>query len=326
MESGLESPRPSRSAWAVFSCSNIERSPMKNLSLRLPRFLFLCGLAAFLVPLAQQEQALRKDAEEYAIIAESISFSSKTDIEQTESQEKEDNELPQQELPIHYPEDLPSSAYVSDTSTFDLSPETDAKILADETYNLDLSACRAVNVDFIAWLSIAGTSIDYPVVQSGDTDYYLHHLFTGKKSSLGCLFSLLDADYETPGRNIPIYGHHLRTGDAMFSSLIRYKNPKWLDEHSLIRMDSLFGSRTYRVFAVVNYSVSDWNPSIASMNDRDFGAFLKEASKQSLVQTEVSVNPTDHILTLITCDRNYGGVSGRLAVLAVQEKTEKENP
>lgn len=299
---------------------------MKNLLLRLPRFLFLCGLAAFLVPLVQQEQAFRKDAEEYAIIAEAVSVSRKTETEQTDSQDKEDNELLQQDQSIHYPEDLPSSAYVLDILTFDLSLETDERILADETQNLDLSACLAVNLDFIAWLSIPGTSIDYPVVQSDDTDYYLHHLFTGKKSSLGCLFSLPDADYETPSRNIPIYGHHLRTGDAMFSSLIRYKNLEWLDEHSLIRMDSLFGSRTYQVFAVVNYSVSDWNPSIASMNDRDFGAFLKEASKRSLVQTEVSVNPTDHILTLITCDRSYGGVSGRLAVLAVQEKTEKENP
>ena len=299
---------------------------MKNLSLRLPRLLFLCGLAAFFVPLTQQEQAFRKDAEEYAIIAESVSVSSKTDTEQTESQEKEDNKPSQQELPFHYPEDLPSSACVSDPSTLDLSPETDERILADETHSLDLSACLAVNPDFIAWLRIPGTSIDYPIVQSGDTDYYLHHLFTGKKSSLGCLFSLPDADYKTPGRNIPIYGHHLRTGDAMFSSLIRYKKPEWLDEHSSIRMDSLFGSRTYRVFAVVNYSVGDWNPSIASMNDRDFGAFLKEASKRFLIQTEVSVNPTDHILTLITCDRSYGGVSGRLAVLAVQEKTEKENP
>lgn len=299
---------------------------MKNLPLRLPRFLFLCGLAAFLVPLIQQEQAFRMDAEEYSIIAESVSVSSKTDTEQTESQEKEDNKRSQQELPIHFPEDLPSSVYMSDTLTFDFSPETDERILADETHNLDLSACRVVNPDFIAWLSIPGTSIDYPVVQSSDTDYYLHHLFTGKKSSLGCLFSLPNADYETPSKNIPIYGHHLRTGDAMFSSLIRYKNPEWLDEHSLIRMDTLFGSRTYRVFSVVNYSVSDWNPSIASMNDRDFGAFLKEASKRSLVQTEVSVNPTDYILTLVTCDRSYGGVSGRLAVLAVQEKTEKENP
>lgn len=299
---------------------------MKNLSLRLPRLLFLCGLAAFLAPLAQQEQAFRKDAEEYAIIAESISVSGKTKMKQTESPEKEDNEPSRKDQPIHHPENLPSSAYMQETSTFDLSPETDERILADEIQNLDLSACLAVNPDFIAWLRIPGTSIDYPVVQSGDTDYYLHHLFTGKKSSLGCLFSLPDADYKTPGRNIPIYGHHLRTGDAMFSSLIRYKKPEWLDEHSSIRMDSLFGSRTYRVFAVVNYSVGDWNPSIASMNDRDFGAFLKEASKRFLIQTEVSVNPTDHILTLITCDRSYGGVSGRLAVLAVQEKTEKENP
>ena len=35
--------------------------------------------------------------------------------------------------------------------------------------------------------------------------------------------------------------------------------------------------------------------------------------------TDVEVKEDDHILTLITCDRSYGGASGRLIVMAVQE-------
>ena len=46
------------------------------------------------------------------------------------------------------------------------------------------------------------------------------HLFTGKKSKLGCLFSLKSSDYRMPSQNIAIYGHHLSHSNAMFSSLI----------------------------------------------------------------------------------------------------------
>ena len=34
---------------------------------------------------------------------------------------------------------------------------------------------------------------------------------------------------------------------------------------------------------------------------------------------ETLVTAEDNILTLITCDRSYGGASGRLIVMAVQE-------
>ena len=49
--------------------------------------------------------------------------------------------------------------------------------------------------DYIAWMSIPGTVIDYPVVRSDRTDYYLHHLITGQESKLGSLFSLTTSDY-----------------------------------------------------------------------------------------------------------------------------------
>ena len=60
----------------------------------------------------------------------------------------------------------------------------------DRFTGADLAACQAQNDDFIAWLSIPGTPIDYPVVRTGDPDYYLNHTFSGRKSYLGTLFSL----------------------------------------------------------------------------------------------------------------------------------------
>ncbi len=185
---------------------------------------------------------------------------------------------------------------------------------------IDLEACLSQNKDFAAWLSIPGTVIDYPVVLSDNVAYYLHHTFMGKESKLGCLFSLSTSDYQLPSRNLAIYGHHLSHSDAMFSTLIKYKDEDYYAEHATICLDGIFGRRSYRIFAVLNMKVSDWDPATASFpSNREFLQFVNRAQSKSMYDMGVSVDEDDHIVTLITCDRSYGGVSGRLIVMAVQE-------
>ena len=185
---------------------------------------------------------------------------------------------------------------------------------------VDLSAYLAQNPDFIAWLRIPGTNVDYPVGQTDDPDYYLNHTFSGKSSVVGTLFSLADADYAAPGRNIAIYGHHLRSsGEKMFTSLMRYKNPDFYEDNKTIVLDSLYRRSEYTIFAVVNMKVGDWEPSRTMFSgDAAFMAFVNRAKSESLYDTGVEVGADDHILTLITCDRSYAGKEGRLVILAVE--------
>ena len=186
--------------------------------------------------------------------------------------------------------------------------------------DIDLEACLTQNRDFVAWITIPGTKINYPVVRSDNTEYYLHHFFTGKESKLGCLFSLKSSDYQAPSKNIAIYGHHISHSDAMFSTLMDYKDASYCAAHSMIRVSSLYGERTYRVFAVLNMKVSDWDAATASFSSNEsFLRFVNRAIEKSIVDTGVQVMEEDNILTLITCDRSYGGASGRLIVMAVQE-------
>ena len=88
----------------------------------------------------------------------------------------------------------------------------------------------------------------------------------------------------------------------------------------MIQLDTLYGSRTYRIFAVVDMLVSEWDAATASFSGSDaFMRFVNRAKDAALYDTGVQVNESDHILTLITCDRSYGGASGRLLVMAVEE-------
>ena len=189
----------------------------------------------------------------------------------------------------------------------------------------DLAACLAQNDDFIAWIRIPGTNVDYPVVWTDDAEYYLHHTFTGKQGAAGTLFSLMKTDYSIPSRNIAIYGHHLKsTGEKMFTSLMRYKDADFYAGHETVLLDTLYESGSYRIFAVLNFHSSEWDASQADFeSDAAFLEFIRYARRNALYDTGVTVGAEDSILTLITCDRSYGGKAGRLAVVAVLEKSRR---
>ena len=195
-----------------------------------------------------------------------------------------------------------------------------AETAAPAKTGIDHEACRKQNSDYVAWLTIPGTKINYPVVRSDDTEYYLHHLFSRKESKLGTLFSLTSSDYQKPSRNIAIYGHHLSNSDAMFSTLLKYKSASYCADHSMIQLDTLYGCRSYQVFAVINMNVTDWDAATASFSGSDaFLRFVSRAQEASLFDTGIQIGPEDHILTLITCDRGYGSQTGRLVVMAVEQ-------
>lgn len=108
----------------------------------------------------------------------------------------------------------------------------------------------------------------------------------------------------------------------MFTSLMRYKNPEFYSGHETIYLDTLYRQETYRIFAVVSMHAGDWDASCANFaTDEAFLAFVRRAREQSLYDTGVDVQASDHVLTLITCDRSYGGKDGRLVVMAVRETT-----
>lgn len=105
------------------------------------------------------------------------------------------------------------------------------------------------NSDFVGWISIEGTNIDYPVMQTIDNpNYYLKHSFEKQYSDYGvpyvqenCALGISD--------NIVIYGHHMNDG-SMFSDLCKYESEDFYREHKTIRFDTLSGFGEYEVVAV----------------------------------------------------------------------------
>ena len=269
----------------------------------LAALLLIGGMLAIILPVLQWDAEVSAEAGEYDQLREQN--------RQAEAREMVEEETLNQHI-------VPPISLAEEDSAVQ-QPENTGGERAAQT-SVDLSAYRAQNPDFIAWLRIPGTNVDYPVVQTDDPDDYLNHTFSGKSSVVGTLFSLADADYAAPGRNIAIYGHHLRSsGEKMFTSLMRYKNPDFYEDHNTVVLDSLYRHSEYTIFAVMNMKVGDWEPSRTTFSgDAAFMAFVNRAKSESLYDTGVEVGTDDHILTLITCDRSYAGKEGRLVILAVE--------
>lgn len=329
---------------------NKRRSRSSPLTAVLAVILFLAGIAAVGASLWMQENEITTGAEAYETLSQQLKLPDTTE-ETPDVQETDDPENTVQDTQsVQTPEEQPSAVesivvlpaeitkepsvtvipplpvVTTEPAVQETTPTTQPVISKPASGNsgytgADLDACKAINSDFIGWLQIPGTKVDYPVVLTNDVDYYLDHTFDRQENIIGCLFSLGKSDYSTPSRNIAVYGHHMRRSRSttMFQPLHEYKSASFRNAHADITFDTLYGSRSYTVFAVINKRESDWDASAADFaSDADYQAFLDRVQDWSLYDTGVHVSTDDHILTLITCDRDYHSDDGQLVVMAVQ--------
>ena len=174
------------------------------------------------------------------------------------------------------------------------------------------------NEDMVGWISITGTSINYPVMQTKDEpNYYLKHNFEKQYSDLGTPYIQENCDLLTSD-NLIIYGHHI-SGNRMFGALEDYKSKSFYEEHKTIQFDTLTEQAEYEivtVFKTVAYSSSGYRyyDFVDAKNEEEFNAYIKTCKELALYDTGVTADYGDRLITLSTCE--YSATNGRLVVVA----------
>ena len=192
--------------------------------------------------------------------------------------------------------------------------EIDPALLAFEKYG----AVYEQNRDFVGWISIDGTNINYPVMQTIDNpNYYLKHGFDKQYSNYGVPYVQENCALDISD-NVVIYGHHMNNG-SMFADLCKYENENFYREHTTIRFDTLDGFGEYEIVAVfktVAYSESGFKyyHFVDAAGEDDFNAFVSQCKALALYDTGVGAEYGDKLLTLSTCE--YSRANGRMVVLA----------
>ncbi len=181
-----------------------------------------------------------------------------------------------------------------------------------------LKALHVQNGDCVAWITIDGTPVDYPVMyHPSEKDYYLYRDFNGRHSVSGSLYIAEICDLEN-GDNVLIYGHNMNSG-KMFGKLTRYKRESYWQEHPNITLETLNGTYTYEIMYALTTSASKENTFkfyrfANAADEAEFNTYLSECASRALYDTGVTASYGDHLLTLCTCE--YSQDNGRMLVVA----------
>lgn len=186
---------------------------------------------------------------------------------------------------------------------------------------LQLQELKKENEDIVAWLEIANTKINYPVLQTTDNEYYMTHNYKKEKSGDGSIFLDKDYDWNKPSDNLLIYGHNNKNGN-MFQELLKYENENYYKEHSTINFTTINEDSIYEIIAVFKSRVYYKNEKnvfryyyfINAENEEEYNYYVEESKKASLYDTGKTAKYGEQLLTLSTCE--YSQEDGRFVIVA----------
>ena len=192
--------------------------------------------------------------------------------------------------------------------------------------NVDL---YETNSDIIGWITVDGTKIDYPVMQTqSDPEFYLRRSYEKKYSISGVPFLDAYSDVFKPTLNWLIYGHNMKDG-TMFHDLLDYAEEDFYKAHKTIRFDTIYkgGGGRYKVVAAFYSQIYPENKNVfkyytyADLNsDREYKEYIEGVKKLSEYDTGVDAVPGDQLITLSTCSYHVPDKLGRFAVVAKKIK------
>jgi sortase B len=170
--------------------------------------------------------------------------------------------------------------------------------------NLDPDeSMSAINPDYVGWIFIDGTNVDYPVAQGEDNKRYMDTTCAGTRRRAGSIFMDYRCLYGFDSPLTVLYGHNSRSG-AMFATLGRHLLDKYV--HIFTTDEKLL---TYRIIDIRYTDVFDSAYHLIGADELEGKEYLS-----MLLNVPEGSN---RLLLLSTCVTSNND-DDRLLVLAVQ--------
>lgn len=175
------------------------------------------------------------------------------------------------------------------------------------------------NNDFVGWIKIKETRIDYPVMKNEtDFQYYLYKNFDKEESIYGTPFIGENCEINPNSDNIIVYGHNMKNG-TMFSDLNKYKDYDFYKKHKKIEFNTLYDDEKYEIAYAFVTEVNkkgefDYYNYINISEQNIYQDFIKNLEKEKLYDTDVKIQEGDKVITLSTCEKRSN--NSRMVVVA----------
>lgn len=173
------------------------------------------------------------------------------------------------------------------------------------------------NPDVVGWIKIDNTSVNYPILQSNDNEFYLQKDFDKKNNRCGWIFMDYRNSNQFMDKNTVIYGHNLKRG-YMFADLIKILNGEIGDVP--IEIYSQNKKMEYKIFSSYMTKPDKYAINATITEEDEQQKYIVEMLNRSKTVYNVVPDKSDQLLTLSTCD---GSGKNRVLVHAVKVKEEK---
>lgn len=182
------------------------------------------------------------------------------------------------------------------------------------------------NFDVVGWIQIENTTIDYPLLQTTNNDYYLTHNYKRQESKYGSIYVKSECNILDDNSNLIIYGHNMKD-KQMFNQLLNYMDKNYYNQHKTIKIATEQGEDMYSIVAVFKSKifyqdkkdVFKYYNYTSFDNPDEYNTFIANCKKMQLYDTGVSAEYGDKLITLVTCE--YSQEDGRFVVVAKREKS-----
>lgn len=170
----------------------------------------------------------------------------------------------------------------------------------------------AISEEAVGWITLDGTKIDHPIMQSGNNTDYLNKDPVGSYSMAGSIF----LDYKCPSdfsaRYSLIYGHHM-ANKLMFGALDDYESIEFAQKHKTGTLYTKNGPKPVRVVAYL-FTKADCDEIFCCDTDTDYGTYLTRHAEYFLEQ-----NMSERLVALTTC-KDPATTDRAALILAIQDE------
>ena len=178
---------------------------------------------------------------------------------------------------------------------------------------------QKINPDIIAWITVPGTKIDYPVLQCSTWNEYLHKDYKGEYSYPGSIF--IQPGVSFSDRHVVVYGHNMASR-AMFGSLHDYESKEFGREHPDVYIYEQ--GRTIHARIYCTYDCEDASETYQTefQTGEEWTAWLTMTVEENYYGMGVMPVKEDRVVTLSTCSTGRSEDSRYTVHSVVQEITE----
>ena len=158
------------------------------------------------------------------------------------------------------------------------------------------------NSDFLCWIKVEFTTIDYPVVHTTNNDFYLKHDFNKQYSNSGAIFADCKNSRDiAENRNLILYGHNMLNNSIFQPLITAYERREDNFRNGIIELITEEAVYYYEIFSVSEEDPWSGYIQTSFSSDEEYVEFLQTIKDRSIFQKDIVLDEESKIITLSTC-------------------------